>query len=135
MCDPAERLDASRTGSCSAGSRRTLRNLAAYISFAAVLLTVLPTRAEDLSPRIKLVVGTTAADPAAVATKNVLALNTAMFDLYSASAQIFKANILARHPVILALFTGAGGRFILYRPGEAPLDAPPVPGALARDIA
>ncbi|MGZ8387447.1 MAG: hypothetical protein ACXW3R_04315 [Rhodoplanes sp.] len=76
-----------------------------------------------------MIVGTTAADPAAVATKNVLALNTAMFDLYSASAQIFKANILARHPVILALFTGAGGRFILYRPGEAPLDAPPVPVA------
>jgi hypothetical protein len=29
--------------------------------------------------------------------------------------------------VILGLFTGAGGRFILYRPGMAPLEAPSVP--------
>ena len=32
-----------------------------------------------------------------------------------------------QHPVILGLFSGAGGRFILYRPGMAPIDAPPVP--------
>ena len=29
--------------------------------------------------------------------------------------------------VILGLFSGAGGRFILYRPGKAPLEAPRVP--------
>jgi hypothetical protein len=29
--------------------------------------------------------------------------------------------------VILGLFSGAGGRFILYRPGQPPLDAPQVP--------
>jgi hypothetical protein len=50
-----------------------------------------------------------------------------MFDLYDAAAKIFQKNILAQHPVILALFSGAGGRFILYRPGQAPLEAPPVP--------
>ena len=33
----------------------------------------------------------------------------------------------AKHPVILALFSGAGGRFILYRPGMPPLEAPSVP--------
>ena len=43
------------------------------------------------------------------------------------AAQIFKKNILAEHPVILGLFSGAGGRFILYRPGMAPLEAPSVP--------
>ena len=50
-----------------------------------------------------------------------------MFDLYGNAAQIFKKNILAEHPVILGLFSGAGGRFILYRPGMAPLEAPSVP--------
>jgi len=40
---------------------------------------------------------------------------------------VFQANILKNHPVILGLFTGAGGRFILYRPGMAPLEAPSVP--------
>jgi len=34
---------------------------------------------------------------------------------------------MAVHPVILGLFTGAGGQFILYRPGMAPLEAPSVP--------
>ena len=56
-----------------------------------------------------------------------VALNTGMFELYGDAAKIFKQNILAQHPVILGLFSGAGGRFILYRPGMAPLDAPPVP--------
>jgi hypothetical protein len=51
-----------------------------------------------------------------------------MFELYGSSGQIVQRNLLAQHPVILGLFTGAGGRFILYRPGMPPLDAPSVPG-------
>src|SRR5262249_44684164 len=50
-----------------------------------------------------------------------------MFELYGDAAQIFKKNILAQPPVILGLFSSAGGQFILYRPGMAPLDAPSVP--------
>jgi hypothetical protein len=65
--------------------------------------------------------------PAEVATKNVLALNSMMFELYGDSAQIFQKNFLSKHPVILGLFSGAGGRFVLYRPGMAPLEAPQVP--------
>ena len=38
--------------------------------------------------------------------------------------KIFQKNILSKHPVILALFSGAGGRMVLYRPGMAPIDAP-----------
>jgi hypothetical protein len=49
-----------------------------------------------------------------------------MFELYGDAGRLFQKNILAQHPVILGLFSGAGGRFILYRPGMAPLDAPPV---------
>lgn len=62
-----------------------------------------------------------------VATSNVLALNTSMFDLYDSASQIFTKNILAAHPIILALFSGAGGSFTLYRPGRPPLTAPQVP--------
>jgi hypothetical protein len=50
------------------------------------------------------------------ATKKVLALNTGMFEPYSDAA-----------PVIFALFSGAGPRFILYRPSMAPLEEPPFP--------
>ena len=34
---------------------------------------------------------------------------------------------MAKHPIILALFSGAGGRMILYRPGQPPEEAPSVP--------
>lgn len=64
---------------------------------------------------------------ASVARQNVLALNTGMFELYGEAGQLVQQSILAHHPVILGLFSGAGGRFILYRPGQPALDAPPVP--------
>jgi hypothetical protein len=71
--------------------------------------------------------GRTVSSPGETATNNVLALNTGMFELYGDAAKIFKRNILSQHPVILGLFSGAGGRMILYRPGMAPLEAPQVP--------
>src|SRR5215469_1913969 len=83
--------------------------------------------AAELPIYFKPIVGTQAPSAAEVGTKNVLQLNTTMFELYGNAAQVFKKNILAEHPVILGLFSGAGGRFILYRPGMPPLDAPPVP--------
>ena len=83
--------------------------------------------AADVPSYFKEIVGTQTATPAEIGTKNVLQLNTTMFELYGDAAQVFKRNILAQHPVILGLFSGAGGRFILYRPGLAPIDAPPVP--------
>ena len=129
MSDTTESLDACPKGLSSTRYSQTLCKICACVSVAVVLFSFSATHADDLSPKIKMIVGKSAADPAEVATKNVLALNSAMFDLYSASAQTFKANILARHPVILALFSGAGGRFILYRPGEPPIEAPPVPVA------
>ena len=83
--------------------------------------------AQTLPPYMAPIAGRTSATPADTATKDMLALNTGMFELYGNAAQIFQKNILSQHPVILGLFTGAGGRLILYRPGAAPLEAPQVP--------
>jgi hypothetical protein len=83
--------------------------------------------AENLPDFMQPIAGVTSSTPTETATKNVLALNTGMFELYGDAARVFKRNILAKHPVILGLFSGAGGRFILYRPGMAPLEAPQVP--------
>jgi hypothetical protein len=83
--------------------------------------------AADLPSYFKEIVGTEAASPAEIGIKNILQLNATMFELYGDAGQAFKKNILAQHPLILGLFSGAGGRFILYRPGMAPIDAPPVP--------
>jgi hypothetical protein len=84
-------------------------------------------RAAELPPYLRELVGTPKPMPGEIATESVLQLNTTMFDLYANAAATFKKNILANHPVILALFSGAGGRFILYRPGMAPVEAPQVP--------
>jgi hypothetical protein len=86
-----------------------------------------PARTQELPSYMAPISGRTVSSPAETATKNVLALNTAMFELYDNAAKIFERNILSKHPVILGLFSGAGGKFILYRPGMAPLEAPSVP--------
>lgn len=84
--------------------------------------------AADLPDYLKPISGQSAPPSAQdVATRNVLQLNTSMFALYESAGMTFRRNILAKHPVILALFSGAGGRMILYRPGQAPTEAPPVP--------
>jgi hypothetical protein len=84
--------------------------------------------AAELPPYMDAMVAGAAPSPGDTARQNVLALNAAMFGLYDDSAAIFRKNILAQHPVILALFSGAGGRLILYRPGMATVEAPSVPG-------
>jgi hypothetical protein len=63
----------------------------------------------------------------AVAEQAVLALNSSMMRLYDESLETFKRNMRERVPIILALFTGQGGKMILYRPGRPPEVAPPVP--------
>jgi hypothetical protein len=83
--------------------------------------------AAEVPDYMKAIAGQAVSTPTETANGDVLALNAAMFDLYGNSGHIFQKNILARHPVILGLFSGAGGRFILYRPGMPPLEAPSVP--------
>ena len=104
-----------------------ISGVSALMSLLLLMAPGAPARAGDMPDYFKEIVGAETATPAEVGAKNILALNATMFDLYANAAQIFKKNILAEHPVILGLFSGAGGRFILYRPGMAPLEAPPVP--------
>jgi hypothetical protein len=83
--------------------------------------------AQTLPEYMAPIAGKTAATPADIATKDMLALNTGMFELYGDASKIFQKNILSKHPVILGLFSGAGGKLILYRPGMPPVEAPQVP--------
>lgn len=62
-----------------------------------------------------------------VALDNLYSLNDRMFNIYDKSLGIYKKNFLDRHHLIMGLFSGKGGRFILYRPGQPPLEADPVP--------
>lgn len=98
------------------------------LALVAILLSSnVPTHAQSLPSYMGPISGLNATTPSDTATKDVLALNTGMFELYGDAAKVFRTNILSKHPVILGLFSGAGGRFILYRPGMAPIDAPSVP--------
>jgi hypothetical protein len=71
--------------------------------------------------------GNTPSTPAALATRDVLQLDVGMFALYDRASAIFRRNILAKHPLILAMFTNGGGNLMLYRPGQPPITAPSVP--------
>lgn len=99
----------------------------AALSFALLAGFARPTRADDVPPYMSEIAGKASSTPQETANKDILALNIAMFGLYEDAARIFQKNLLDHHPVILALFSGAGGRLILYRPGQPPLDAPSVP--------
>ncbi|WP_206664800.1 hypothetical protein [Dankookia rubra] len=74
-----------------------------------------------------VITGATIPAPDRVAFQNLLALNTGMFELYGSAGQLVQGSILAQHPVILGLFSSAGGRMILYRPGQPVLEGPQVP--------
>jgi hypothetical protein len=110
------------------GRNFRLRRLAcATVTFIGLVGAIETAKADDLPGYMQPIAGHPVSSSAETATKNMLALNSGMFDLYGDAAKVFQKNILSKHPVILGLFSGAGGRFTLYRPGRPPLDAPSVP--------
>ena len=80
------------------------------LATAAMLLcgTAVAAACAKSSAYMAPIAGKTAATPAEMATRDMLALNTGMFELYGDAAKIFQQNILSKHPVILALFSGRG---------------------------
>lgn len=62
-----------------------------------------------------------------LAFKNLYALNEGMFPIYESRIALYKKHLRDRIPLIMGLFSGDGGRFILYPPGKDPIEAPPPP--------
>ena len=62
-----------------------------------------------------------------IALNNMVTLNDNMFTIYDRSLGIYRNDFLSNHHLIMGLFSGKGGRFILYRPGQPPLEAESVP--------
>jgi len=116
------------------GGTRTRINAgrASRVVTALVLISALPgfapaARAQAPPAYMNTITGTATTTKAQVAEGNMLALNVAMFGYYDRALRLYQQRLLAQHPVILALFSGAGGEFTLYRPGMTPLRAPSVP--------
>jgi hypothetical protein len=61
----------------------------AVLSSIALLFSAAAASAQGLPPEVERIVAPLGASRADTATKDVLALNTAMFELYDNSAQIF----------------------------------------------
>lgn len=78
----------------------------------------------------------TSATKEQIAFDDIYALNDEMFSIYDKSLAIYKQNFLNRHNLIMGLFSGKGGRFILYRPGQPPLEAesPPAIYRMAKSV-
>jgi len=112
---------------------KTPRNLLATAAIALAVIS--PIHAADPAakpevPDFLLPVVTSSETPptkAKLASRAVYQLNNSMFNIYDNSLGIYQKNIRARVPLIMALFSGKGGRLILYRPGQEPLEAPSVP--------
>ena len=79
----------------------------ALLASLAVVGSGSPARAAELPAYWQMIVGTSTSSAGQVASKNILQLNTSMFELYTDAGLTFRKNILAQHPVILALFSGA----------------------------
>lgn len=71
-----------------------------------------------------------------IAFQQVYSLNDQMFSIYDKSLAMYKKNFLDRMNLIMGLFSGEGGRFILYRPGQPPLEAesPPMLYRIAKSV-
>ena len=82
----------------------------------------------DIPAFMEVIVGTGAvADARARAERDVLALDDAMQAIYAEALLRYRATLRARHPIILALFTGGGGALTLYPAGGEPVAAPDPP--------
>jgi hypothetical protein len=62
-----------------------------------------------------------------IAAANVTALDEGMQRIYAGTLEKYREHLRERFPVILGLFTETGGSMILYRPGQDPVVADPVP--------
>lgn len=101
---------------------------AACLALLGAGLANVPAHGSDIPVFLRdVVVPARPASPKAVAEKNVLALDTAMMDLYEDSLAKYKKNMRESVPIILSLFSEGGGKMILYRPGKEPIVAEPVP--------
>ncbi len=114
-------------------ARRVPHGLAwAYRGAGLALLVVglagLAAHAGDLPEYLRVVIADhKPAGERAIAEQNVLDLDTSMLGIYEGSLARYKRNMSEHVSIILAIFSEAGGRLILHRPGHEPLVAEPVP--------
>lgn len=110
------------------GLMKRLLHLAAGVLAAGLVAGTASAQAPaDLPEYLANISGNTPSSPSDISTRDLLQLDIGMFSLYDRASTIYRRNILAKHPIILAMFTNQGGNLMLFRPGQAPVTAPSVP--------
>lgn len=111
---------------------------AIVVAVALVMAAATAASAADVPAFMKEVSAGAGPAPTAAQTAfgEVYALNENMFSVYESALAKYKRHIRERVPLILGLFSGKGGQFILYRPGHEPIEASPPPAIyqLAKSI-
>ena len=94
--------------------------------------------ATNIPDFMKIVVVNEGAPPTKdqIAFDDIYALNDGMFRIYDKSLAIYKQHFRDRQNLIMGLFSGKGGRFILYRAGQPPIEAesPPAIYRIAKSV-
>jgi hypothetical protein len=126
-------LSINQERSASSRQSRVLTALSALL-----LASGTPAFAADV-PDFMKIVSVNEGTPAAkdqVAFNDIYALNDGMFPIYEKSIGIYRQNFRERQNLIMALFSAKGGRFILYRAGQPPLEAesPPAVYSMAKAV-
>jgi hypothetical protein len=105
---------------------------------AALVAAGTPACAADVPDFLKIVVANEGkpASKTQTAFDDIYALNEGMFPIYERSIATYRQHFRDRHNLIMALFSAKGGRFILYRPGQPPLEAesPPAVYRMAKAV-
>ncbi len=70
-----------------------------------------------------------------VAMQHFMMLDPGMLITMKEQQDVYKTELLKKHPVIVALFGAEGGTYVLYRPGQNPLVANPMSSALGYELA
>ena len=85
--------------------KRQLLTAAAVILAAGLAAGTASAQAPSLPDYLANISGNTASNPSDVATRDLLQLDIGMFTLYDRAGTIYRRNILAKHPIILAMFS------------------------------
>ena len=118
-------------------TKRSLGVLA--FSMAVFVFMPLTAMAEDVPDYMKIIT-VNEGDPTSkdkIAFKDLYALNEGMFPIYeNRLLPLYKKHPENVIPLIMALFSGDGGRFILYPPGKDPIEAasPPAVYKMAKSV-
>jgi Tfp pilus assembly protein PilV len=107
--------------------RALLRLSAGVLATGLAVGTASAQAPANLPEYLAIISGNTPSTPSDVATRDLLQLDIGMFSLYDRASTIYRRNILAKHPIILAMFTNQGGNLMLFRPNQPPVTAPSVP--------